>query len=66
MVIDAGNGMAGKMLPPVLAELPIKVTELYFKLDGTFPNHEPNPLKLANLRDLHKMFGSWNLALAAS
>jgi phosphomannomutase len=54
VVIDAGNGMAGKMLPPILAELPIKVIELYFKLDGTFPNHEANPLKAENLRDLQK------------
>ncbi len=54
VVIDAGNGMAGKMLPPILAELPLKVTDLYFKLDGTFPNHEANPLKPENLRDLQK------------
>jgi phosphomannomutase len=54
VVIDAGNGMAGKMLPTILAELPIRVTDLYFKLDGTFPNHEPNPLKAENLRDLQK------------
>jgi len=54
VVIDAGNGMAGKMLPAILSDLPIKVTDLYFKLDGTFPNHEPNPLKAENLRDLQK------------
>ena len=54
VVIDAANGMAGKMLPPVLAELPLQVTDLYFKLDGTFPNHEANPLKPENLRDLQK------------
>ena len=54
VVIDAGNGMAGKMLPPILCELPIQVTDLYFKLDGTFPNHEANPLKPENLRDLQK------------
>jgi phosphomannomutase len=54
VVIDAGNGMAGKMLPPILAELPLKVTELYFKPDGTFPNHEANPLKEENIADLKK------------
>lgn len=54
VVIDAGNGMGGKMLPPVLAELPLKVTEMYFKPDGTFPNHEANPLKEENLVDLKK------------
>ncbi len=54
VVIDAGNGMAGKMLPLILTELPTRVTELYFNLDGTFPNHEPNPMKPENLRDLQK------------
>ena len=54
VVIDAGNGMAGKMLPPILSELPIEVTDLYFELDGSFPNHEANPLKAENLRDLQK------------
>jgi len=54
VVIDAGNGMAGKMLPPVLEGLPIKSTRLYFELDGSFPNHEANPLKAENLVDLQK------------
>jgi phosphomannomutase len=54
VVIDAGNGMAGKMLPPILTDLPIKATEMYFKLDGSFPNHAPDPLKPENLRDLQK------------
>ncbi len=54
VVIDAGNGMGGKMLPPILAELPIQVTSLYFDPDGTFPNHEANPLKEENLRDLQQ------------
>jgi phosphomannomutase len=45
VVIDAANGMAGTMLPPVLARLPmIDVDRCYFEPDGTFPNHEPNPL----------------------
>jgi phosphomannomutase len=45
VVIDAANGMAGAMLPPVLARLPmIEVDRCYFDLDGSFPNHEPNPL----------------------
>ncbi len=54
VVIDAANGMAGKMLPPLLEELPIEARQMYFELDGTFPNHEANPLKLENLRDLQK------------
>jgi len=45
LVIDAANGMAGTMLPPVLARLPmLEVDRCYFEPDGTFPNHEPNPL----------------------
>ncbi len=42
--IDAANGMAGAMLPPVLERLPIEVVRCYFEPDGSFPNHEPNPL----------------------
>jgi phosphomannomutase len=45
IVIDAANGMAGVMLPPVLARLPmLDIVTCYFDPDGTFPNHEPNPL----------------------
>jgi phosphomannomutase len=44
VVIDAANGMAGAMLPPVLERLPIHAVRCYFEPDGTFPNHEPNPL----------------------
>jgi len=44
VVIDAANGMAGVMLPPVLERLPIEAIRHYFEPDGTFPNHEPNPL----------------------
>ncbi|MGZ4290665.1 MAG: phosphomannomutase/phosphoglucomutase [Gaiellaceae bacterium] len=45
IVIDAANGMAGAMLPPVLDRLPmLDVVRCYFDPDGTFPNHEPNPL----------------------
>ncbi len=44
VVIDAANGMAGAMLPPVLDRLPVEAVRCYFEPDGTFPNHEPNPL----------------------
>ncbi len=44
VVIDAANGMAGTILPPVLARLPIETVRCYFEPDGSFPNHEPNPL----------------------
>jgi phosphomannomutase len=44
IVIDAGNGMAGAMLSPVMERLPVEAVRCYFEPDGTFPNHEPNPL----------------------
>ena len=44
VVIDAANGMGGVMLPPVLERLPIDAVPYFFEPDGTFPNHEPNPL----------------------
>lgn len=52
IAIDAGNGMAGAILPHILPKLPIKVEPMYFELDGTFPNHEANPQHLENLKDL--------------
>jgi phosphomannomutase len=44
VVIDAANGMAGAMLPPILERLPVDAIRCFFEPDGTFPNHEPNPL----------------------
>ena len=54
VTVDAGNGMAGHTVPAVLGDgtLPLTVDPLYFELDGSFPNHEANPLEPANLRDL--------------
>jgi phosphomannomutase len=52
VVVDAGNGMAGLTAPAVLDGLPLSVVPLYFELDGTFPNHEANPIEPENLRDL--------------
>jgi phosphomannomutase len=52
VVVDAGNGMAGLTAPAVLGQVDADVTELYFELDGTFPNHEANPIEPANLVDL--------------
>ncbi|GEL16953.1 phosphomannomutase/phosphoglucomutase [Pseudonocardia asaccharolytica] len=52
VVVDAGNGMGGYTVPEVFGPLPIEVVPLYFELDGTFPNHEANPLDPANLVDL--------------
>jgi phosphomannomutase len=52
VAVDAGNGMGGLTVPRVFGDLPLDVTELYFELDGSFPNHEANPIDPANLRDL--------------
>lgn len=60
VVVDAGNGMGGYTVPAVLGtaaglpELPLEIVPLYFELDGSFPNHEANPLDPANLVDLQK------------
>lgn len=52
VAIDAGNGMAGKILPHVLEHLPLEAEAMYFELDGTFPNHEANPQNQETLKDL--------------
>jgi phosphomannomutase len=54
IAVDAGNGMAGKIFPEIEPYLPFIVTELYFDLDGSFPNHIANPLEPKNLVDLQK------------
>jgi phosphomannomutase len=52
VVIDAGNGMAGLTAPAVFDPLPFAITPMFYELDGTFPNHEANPIDPANLVDL--------------
>ena len=60
VVVDAGNGMGGFTVPAVLGDnaglpaLPLDVTPMYFELDGSFPNHEANPIEPANLVDLQR------------
>jgi len=54
LAVDAGNGMAGAIFPKLEAHVPWQVSEMYFDLDGTFPNHEANPLKFETLTDLIK------------
>jgi len=60
VVVDAANGMAGYTVPAVLQNaagldsLPLEIIPLYFELDGTFPNHEANPLEPSNLVDLQR------------
>jgi phosphomannomutase len=52
VVVDAGNGMGGLTVPVVFEGLPLDTTDMYFELDGSFPNHEANPIDPANLVDL--------------
>lgn len=52
IAVDAGNGMAGKIFPELEPYVPFTVDELYFELDGTFPNHEANPQKIETLTEL--------------
>jgi phosphomannomutase len=52
IAVDAGNGMAGKIFPEIEPYVPWEVEEMYFDLDGTFPNHEANPLKFETLSDM--------------
>jgi len=50
--VDAGNGMGGLTMPRLAERLPIELHPLYFELDGSFPNHEANPMKVETLQDL--------------
>src|SRR3989344_742628 len=54
IAVDAGNGMAGKIIPLVYKNLPVRVVPLYFKLDGNFPNHPADPSKSENMKELQK------------
>src|SRR5919199_1861075 len=54
IVVDAGNGMAGKMLPPIFEKLPFEYVPMYFELDGSFPNHPPNPIEPENMKELQE------------
>lgn len=52
IAVDAGNGMAGKIFPELEPYVPWEIEEMYFELDGTFPNHEANPMKFETLTDM--------------
>ena len=54
IVVDAGNGMAGKMLPPIFEKLPFEYVPMYFEPDGSFPNHPPNPIEPENMEELQE------------
>lgn len=52
VVIDAGNGVGGKIYDYVFGDLPLEITRMYFEPDGTFPNHTPDPIKEENVKDI--------------
>lgn len=54
IVVDTGNGAVGAYFMDVFGDLPLEIIPLFFEPDGTFPNHEANPLKLENMRDLQR------------
>lgn len=54
IVIDAGNGMAGKIIPELFKSLPCQLVPMYFELDGSFPNHPASPIEPENIADLRK------------
>jgi phosphomannomutase len=54
VVMDAANGVAGKLAPLVFGGTPLQCIEMYFEVDGTFPNHEPNPLLEENSREIRE------------
>ncbi|QDY77020.1 phosphomannomutase/phosphoglucomutase [Streptomyces qinzhouensis] len=63
VVVDAGNGMGGHTVPTVFESLPVTLVPMYFELDGTFPNHEANPLDPANIVDLQERVRAENADL---
>ncbi len=54
VVVDAGNGVAGKILPELFERLPLNLTPLFFELDGSFPNHLPSPIEPENTKALRE------------
>ncbi len=64
VVVDAGNGMAGHTLPAILGPLDLDLIELYTELDGSFPNHPPNPLEPENLVDAQRAVAEHQADLA--
>lgn len=66
IVVDAGNGMAGKMLPPIFEKLPFEYVPMYFELDGSFPNHSPNPIVPENMQELQERVVAENADFGAA
>ncbi len=63
IIVDAGNGMAGHTAPAIFARLNCEIIPMYFDLDGTFPNHEANPLDESTLTDLKQAMKEHNADL---
>ncbi len=63
VVFDAGNGTAGPVLHRMIEKLNVEATELYFEMDGNFPNHHPDPTMIENLADLQKAVNKGNAEL---
>lgn len=66
IAVDAGNGMAGKLIPKLFKNLPCKITPLYFELDGSFPNHPASPIEPENTVELRKLVVQEGLDLGAA
>jgi len=66
IAIDAGNGMAGLVVPAIFKHLPVKLIPLYFELDGSFPNHPASPIEPENMVELQKAVVSHGADLGAA
>ena len=66
VAVDAGNGMAGKLIPEFFKNLPCKLTPLYFELDGSFPNHPASPIEPENTEELRKVVVEQKLDLGVA
>jgi len=66
IVVDAGNGMAGLIIPELFKHLPCKLIPMYFELDGTFPNHPASPIEPENVADLKKKIKETGAELGAA
>jgi phosphomannomutase len=66
IAVDAGNGMAGVIVPEVFKRLPCELIPMYFELDGTFPNHPASPIEPENVEDLKKKINETGADLGAA
>ncbi|MCI0404889.1 MAG: phosphomannomutase/phosphoglucomutase [candidate division Zixibacteria bacterium] len=66
IAVDAGNGMAGKLIPELFKNLPCKLAPLFFELDGSFPNHPASPIEPENTEELRRVVVEQNLDLGVA